>query len=97
MSELGLTEVTILLDNNSLLLLLTLLQDRDSSAMPGQPDSTNTTGRLGLVINPVEVINNTRLLGTIVQDNLSWDMNTRDIVKKANARMEILRRVSLSI
>ena len=56
MSELGLTEVTILLDNNSLLLLLTLLQDRDSSAMPGQPDSTNTTGRLELIINPVEVM-----------------------------------------
>ena len=68
MSELGLTEVTILLDNNSLLLLLTLLQDRDSSAMPSQPDSTNTTGRLGLVINPVEVINILNLILTTIQN-----------------------------
>ena len=42
----------------------------------------------------MEIINSTRLLGTIVQNNLRWDLNCAEIVRKANARMEILRRVS---
>ena len=43
---------------------------------------------------PVEVIEKTKLLGTIVQNNLKWDLNTRNIVQKANARMELLRQVA---
>ena len=42
----------------------------------------------------IDVIDSTRLLGTIIQKDLRWDLNTRELVKKANARMEILRRVS---
>ena len=37
----------------------------------------------------VEVINSTRLLGTILTDDLKWDLNVSTIVKKANARMEL--------
>ena len=33
-------------------------------------------------------------MGTIIEENLSWDLNTANIVRKANARMEILRRVA---
>ena len=40
------------------------------------------------------MIEHTRLLGTIVQNNLSWDLNTKELVRKANARMELLRKVS---
>ena len=42
----------------------------------------------------IDVIDSIRLLGTIIQKELQWDLNTRHLVKKANARMEILRRVS---
>ena len=35
-----------------------------------------------------------RLLGTMVTDDLKWDMNTSKIVKTANSRMELLRRVA---
>ena len=52
------------------------------------------TTRLSINDQPIEVINSTRLLGTIVQDNLSWDLNTAEIVRKANARMELLRKVA---
>ena len=34
------------------------------------------------------------LLGTIITDDLKWEENTAHIVKKANARMELLRRVA---
>ena len=44
--------------------------------------------------NPIEVINSTRLLGTILQNNLSWDLNTAELVRKVNAGMELLRKVS---
>ena len=52
------------------------------------------TTRLHVNDKPLEVINSTRLLGTIIQDNLLWDLNTAELVKKANARMELLRKVA---
>ena len=42
----------------------------------------------------VETLENTRLLGTIISDDLRWELNTKNIVKKANARMELLRRIA---
>ena len=52
------------------------------------------TTRLTANDKPIEVINSTRLLGTIVTSDLKWDENTAHIVKKANARMELLRKVA---
>ena len=34
------------------------------------------------------------MLGTILTDYLKWDLNTTNLVKRANARMELLRRVA---
>ena len=42
----------------------------------------------------VETVTNTRLLGTIIDQNLCWDLNTENIVRKANARMEIFKKNS---
>ena len=36
----------------------------------------------------------TKLLGTIIQNNLRWDSNTAYIVKRANSRMLLLRKLS---
>ena len=44
--------------------------------------------------NPIDVIDSTQLLGTTITSDLRWDSNTRNIVRKANARMELLRRVA---
>ena len=52
------------------------------------------TTRLKINDKPLEVIDSTRLLGTIISDDLKWDLNCASIVKKANARMELLRKVS---
>ena len=52
------------------------------------------TTRLSINGQGLDVINSTKLLGTILTDNLSWDMNTANIVKKANARMQLLRKVA---
>ena len=52
------------------------------------------TTRLSLENSPIEIISHAKLLGTIIQDDLKWDLNTANLVKKANSRMEILRRVA---
>ena len=52
------------------------------------------TTRLSINEKPIEVIKTTRLLGTVIQDDLRWDSNTKELVRKANARMELLRRVA---
>ena len=36
----------------------------------------------------------TKLLGTIITDDLKWNLNTMNIVKKANARMELVRKMA---
>ena len=51
------------------------------------------TTRLSLNDEMIEVLNSTKLLGTIISDDLRWDLNTANIVKKANARMQLLRKV----
>ena len=57
-------------------------------------DKYQFTTRLKINNAPVEVINSTKLLGTIITDDLKWDQNTNYIVRKANARMELLRKVA---
>ena len=54
----------------------------------------NFTTRLVLKNENVEVVKQTKLLGSMISDDLKWDLNTATIVKKANQRLEILRRLS---
>ena len=42
----------------------------------------------------VNAIDQTKLLGSIITDDLKWDQNTSKIMKNANARMELLRKVA---
>ena len=57
-------------------------------------DKFKFSTRLVLENDNIEVIKNTKLLGTEITDDLKWDLNTSSIVKKANMRMELLRRVA---
>ena len=50
--------------------------------------------RLRLEGKNIDTVQETKLLGTIITDNLKWDKNTENIVKKAYARMAILRKLS---
>ena len=51
------------------------------------------TTRLTINDEPIEELKSTRLLGTVIQNDLNWDMNTAEIVRKANARMQLLRKI----
>ena len=49
--------------------------------------------RLNLKKNNVQVVNQMKILGTVVTDQLSWSENCTILVKKVNARMQLLRKV----
>ena len=42
----------------------------------------------------INTLDKTKLLGTVITDNLKWDENTKKIIKKANMRMCLLRKVA---
>ena len=52
------------------------------------------TTRLSLNNQNIEVIEETKLLGTTVTNDLKWDVNTANLVKKANASMQLLRKIA---
>ena len=43
---------------------------------------------------PLDIVDYTKLLGLIVSSDLSWSRNTQYIIKRANSRLELLRRIS---
>ena len=52
------------------------------------------TTRLQLKSKNVELVKQTKLLGTIITDDLSWKENTKHLVKKSWGRMQLLRKIS---
>ena len=55
---------------------------------------TITSTRLKWKNINIETVTETQLLGTIVKNDLTLERNTESLVKKAYARMEMLRRLS---
>ena len=51
------------------------------------------TTRLDLKGTNIEIVDKMKILGTIVNTNLSWDDNCNLLIKKVNARMQLLRGV----
>ena len=56
-------------------------------------DNHQFTTRLQLKGENIEVVNKMKILGTIIKDDFSWDDNCALIIKKVNARMQLLRGV----
>ena len=56
-------------------------------------DNHQFTTRLQLKGENIEVVNQMKILGTIIKDDFSWDDNCALIIKKVNARMQLLRSV----
>ena len=50
--------------------------------------------RLSIENQILETVQDTKLLGTVISSDLKWTKNTHNIVKKANARMQLLRKIS---
>ena len=50
--------------------------------------------RLAIKNEVLETVQETKLLGTVISNDLKWTKNTHNIVKRANARMQLLRKIS---
>ena len=57
-------------------------------------DKYKFTTRLKLKGENLEIVDKTKLLGVTITNDLKWDANTAEIVKKANARLELVRKIS---
>ena len=53
-----------------------------------------SASRLTMEGKPLDIVDHTKLLGLIVSSDLTWSRNTQYIIKRANSRMELLRRIS---
>ena len=49
--------------------------------------------RLQLKGQSVQIVEKTKILGTILTNNLSWNENCSNLIKKVNAQMQLLRKV----
>ena len=51
------------------------------------------TTRLELKGQKIEIVDKMKILGTVINSNLSWDDNCNAIIKKVNARMQLLQNI----
>ena len=52
------------------------------------------TTRLSVNNENIEVVDNTKLLGTYITNDLKWHLNTSELIKKANKRLQLLHKIS---
>ena len=52
------------------------------------------TTKLSLNGNNIEVLSEVKLLGTVITSDLKWNKNTKELVKKAYKRMQLLNRAA---
>ena len=51
------------------------------------------TTRINMEGQTLPILDKTRLLGVVITNDLKWSENTRDLVKRGNCRMEIMRKL----
>lgn len=72
-----------------------ILNQRKTKAMVFNfTDKYQFSTRLKLNNENLEIVKHAKLLGVTISDDLKWDLNTENLVKRANARMELLRKVA---
>ena len=70
------------------------MDQKSKNGDKNEPNKYQFSTQLEIEGRKLETVQEAKLLGTIVSNNLKWDGNTEFIVKKANKRMEFLRKVS---
>ena len=73
---------------------MVLNEDKTKTMLFNFTNSKQCFVRLNLKDKVVETVKETKLLGTIITNDLKWGKNTKHLVKKAYSRMELLRKVS---
>ena len=68
-------------------------QNKTKAMLINFTDKHQFTSRLHLKGQPIEIVKEMKILGVTVTDKLDWNLNTAILVKKVNARMQLLRSV----
>ena len=64
-----------------------------SNVMVFNPTKSKFITRISMNEKILPIIGKTKLLGTVITEDLKWDENTSEIIKKANQRLLLLRKV----
>ena len=59
-----------------------VINSKKTKAMIFNFSSDQFSTRLKLSNENVEIIENTKILGTLIENDLKWDLNTKNLVKK---------------
>ena len=51
------------------------------------------TSRINIEGTPLEIIGETKVLGVVINNKLTWESNTKNLVQKANSRMRLLHKL----
>jgi hypothetical protein len=81
------------LDASSRSIKMIISQKKTKAMIINFTDKHQFTTRLHLNGENIEIVNKMKILGTIIDDKLSWDENCSFLIKKVNARMQLLRSV----
>ena len=90
MSQKWLDEINLWTKNQKML----LNDEKTKTMIFNFTNNHQFTTRLSVNNKPIEVVDNTKLLGTFITNDLKWDLNTNEIVKNANARLQLLHKIS---
>ena len=70
---------------------MVILEKKTKAMIFNFTDNYKFTTRIGLKGRNIEIVDKMKILGTIVDSKLSWDDNCSMIIKKVNARMQLIR------
>ena len=71
-----------------------LNEDKTKTMLFNFTNSHQFTTRLTVNSENIEVVESTKLLGTFITNDLKWDLNTNNIIKKANSRLQLIHKIS---
>ena len=74
--------------------LMKLNQRKSCGIILNFTDNYQFTSRIEIDSQPLKLVSETKLLGLILRSDMKWSSNTEYSVKRANARMELLRRLA---
>ena len=71
-----------------------LNEDKTKTMLFNFTNNHQFTTRLTVNNENIQVVESTKLLGTFITNDLKWDLNTNKIIKKANARLQLMHKIS---
>ena len=88
-TQLHLDKIGVWTDQNKML----LNKEKTKAMLFNFTNNFQFSTRVSIQDTTTEILSETKLLGVVINNQLSWDSNTEVLVKKANARMRLLHKL----